>query len=98
MKNHINTQNPHYQSLLPLAREVREEFKQLLEHYVRVYTEPRKDGLRTKFFAAKKKGLAYKPFKAVIDAFGKKYPEYTFTLEHNAGYYQDFSITIKTRK
>jgi hypothetical protein len=97
MKNHINTQNPHYQSLLPLAREVRKEVKMHLEHYVRVYTEPRKDGLRTKFFAAKKKGLSYKPIRAAVDAFNAKYPEYVFTVDNNAGYYQDFSITIKKR-
>ena len=98
MQYHTDTQNPHYQSLLPLAREVREEVKKHLQHYIRVYTEPRKDGLRTKFFAAKTKGLSYKPIRAAVDAFNAKYPEYRFVIDNNAGYYQDFMITIKKRK
>ena len=94
----MSTQNAEYQALLPIAREVREALKPLIHSYRRVYTEPRKDGLRSKFYVARRKGLAYKPLFAVVEAFNEKYPEYEFELDSMPGYWTDYSIRIKTHK
>ncbi len=42
--------NPAYQEKVVVARAIRAEIKPFLSSYYRVFTEPRKDGLRSKFW------------------------------------------------
>ena len=42
--------NPAYQEKVVVARAIRAEIKPFLTNYARVFTEPRKDGLRSKFW------------------------------------------------
>ena len=42
--------NPAYQEKVVVARAIRAEIKPFLSSYGRVFTEPRKDGLRSKFW------------------------------------------------
>jgi len=77
MNKYTNTQNPQYQELLPIAREVREAVKPFVGSYIQVYTEPRVKGLRTKFWGLLS-GAKMKRTKAGVEAFNQKYPEYEF--------------------
>ncbi len=42
--------NPAYQKKVQVAAAIRAEIKPFLSSYARVFTEPRKDGLRSKFW------------------------------------------------
>ena len=52
-KNRINTTVEQHEELLKVAKMVRGGIKKYIGDYCRVYTEPRKNGIRTKFFAAR---------------------------------------------
>ena len=98
MKNYMNKPTPHYQSLLPIAREVRAAVKPFIADYERVYTEPRKDGLRSKFWAARTEGTRIRKVMAGVKAFNAKYPEYLFECYEDAGYWPSICIYITKRK
>jgi hypothetical protein len=49
-RNMTSVSNPAYQEKVVVAAAIRAEIKPFLTGYARVFTEPRKDGLRSKFW------------------------------------------------
>lgn len=81
-----NTQNPAYQEKAVIASEIREALKPYINKYTRVYTEPRVNGLRTKFWRCK--GQYTGNYSKLITKLKlrTKYPQYDIRLEANVSH------------
>lgn len=77
----MNIKNNEYAQLLPVAKEVRKALKPYVSHYIRVFTEPRVNGLRSKFWAGKLKQNQLDKVDAVIDALNAKYTSLNITVK-----------------
>lgn len=71
MRQSQRTKQTEYQALIPVAKDVRDLLKHFITPYGRVFTEPRKNGLRTKFWGCRVKNN--RGLRGAIIALNKKY-------------------------
>lgn len=75
--------NPAYQEKVAIAAEIREQIKPFLSDYIRVFTEPRENGLRSKFWGCE--GPKDGNYKKLLNELKlhTKYPQYKIELQLN---------------
>jgi len=99
-KQRVNTTAEQHTELLAVAKQVRDAIKPSIGDYSRVFTEPRKNGLRTKFFNARR--VDFKRLSGTLDvlknALGHNYDITVKTDGAIYNYWGDISFFIKFKK
>lgn len=92
------TENEYFRAKT-LAKELRSELKPLIPEYFRIFTEPRKNGLRSKFWIVSKHVNPI-AFGAAVQAFNDKYSNscaVEFDMHGDAWGFHSISIYLKMK-